>query len=145
MVTLRKLTNNDVQMLSERFHMSTDQAKQLVAQSDAEVFHDRFFQMFIISVDGLNVGALSIFEHSPSIVSIGPEVFEEYRQHGYATAAMKIAMNLARSKGYSFVSQQIRTNNAASIKLHLNLGFESDRQVHKSRNQNEVFIYVKAL
>lgn len=145
MVTLRKISEKDRLMLSERFHMSSDAAKRLIDQSDASLFQDRFFELYVISVGGISVGAISLFAHSSSVVSIGPEVFEEHRRHGYATAAMKMAMKLACEKGYTRIRQQIRVNNLASIKLHTRLGFETDGQIYKNRNQNEVLIYWKSL
>lgn len=54
-------------------------------------------------------------------------------------------MNIAMTKGYKIVCQQIRTNNAASIQLHTKLGFETDNYTFLNNNKNEANIYLKAL
>ena len=56
---------------------------------------------------------------------------------------MKAIMGIA--KGYKIVSQQIRTNNTASIALHTKLGFETDNCIFKNKNDNEVSIYFKLI
>ena len=69
-------------------------------------------------------------------MSIGPEVFGEYRRKGFAKEAMICACEMAKEKGFKIVSQQIRTNNAASIALHLSLGFETNELVFTIGDEN---------
>ena len=58
---------------------------------------------------------------------------------------MIIACQKAKEKGFKIVSQQIRTNNAASIALHSSLGFETNELVYTNAKGNQVSIYLKCL
>ncbi len=101
--------------------------------------------MFAVINDDKIVGTISLYEHSHSVVSIGPEIFAEYRKQGYAFQAMETAIMTAKGKGYKIVSQQIRANNIASLKLHVKLGFETDDYVYKNSRGNDVLIFLKSL
>ena len=128
-----------------KYNMSLESTSKLIMQSSSELYEDKFFKMFVVLNEQVCVGMISLYEHSSSIVSIGPDIFKKYRQRGYATEAMKAAMDIARAKGYKIVCQQIRTNNNASIKLHTKLGFETDNYVFRNRNNNEIVLYIKSL
>ena len=82
--------------------------------------------------------------HNDSITD-GPEIFESYRRHGFATEAMMLAIKKAKSKGYKLVLQQIRVDNVASIALHRKLGFETDGYAYKNKNGNDVQFFIKPL
>ena len=56
-----------------------------------------------------------------------------------------LAMDIAKSKGYKVVMQQIRADNVASIALHNSQGFETDGYVYTNKKGNEVLIYIKVL
>ena len=58
---------------------------------------------------------------------------------------MVLAMELAHQKGYKIVSQQIRTDNTASIALHKALGFETSGAIYTNAKGNQVSIYLKSL
>ena len=145
MIKLRPISEADAILLSEKFNTSLEDINKLLFQSNSELYEDRFFKMYAVMLGELCVGTISLYEHSASVVSIGPHIFEEYRQRGYATEAMKAIMDVAKSKGYKIISQQIRTNNTASIELHTKLGFETDNCIFKNRNDNKVYIYLKSI
>ena len=140
---LRPISKEYTEILSDKYNMSLEDINKLITQSDSELFENKFFKMYVIMIAELIVGTISIYEHSANVVSIGPDIFEEYRQCGYATKAMKAIMDIAKAKGYKVVFQQIRTNNTASIALHTKLGFETDNCIFKNKNDNEVSIYLK--
>jgi len=140
---LRPISKEYTEILSDKYNMSLEDINKLITQSDSELFENKFFKMYVIMIAELIVGTISIYEHSANVVSIGPDIFEEYRQCGYATEAMKAIMDIAKAKGYKVVFQQIRTNNTASIALHTKLGFETDNCIFKNKNDNEVSIYLK--
>ena len=94
-------------------------------------FANKYFEMFAIVNDTEMVGMISLYQHSPNVISCGPEIFECYRKRGFAGNAMMLAMKTAKSKGYKLVLQQIRVDNIASIALHKKLGFETDGYVYK--------------
>lgn len=140
---LRPISKEYTEILSDKYNMSLEDINKLITQSDSELFENKFFKMYVIMIAELIVGTISIYEHSANVVSIGPDIFEEYRQRGYATKAMKAIMDIAKAKGYKVVFQQIRTNNTASIALHTKLDFETDNCIFKNKNDNEVSIYLK--
>lgn len=145
MTELRPISVDNSELLSEKYNMSVEDTDSLIARSEAELYEDRYFKMFAVSDGEVCVGIISLYEHSASVISIGPDIFEEYRRRGFATEAVKAAMDIAREKGYKIVFQQIRTDNIASIRLHKKLGFETDNNTFKNRNGNEVCIYLKSL
>ena len=101
--------------------------------------------MLAIVEDGRLVGTVSLFEHSPSCASIGPEVFARERRRGIAFSAMRILLKTASEKGYRIIQQQVRADNTASIRLHEKLGFETDGYIYKNRHGHDVLLYLKAL
>ncbi len=145
MLELKPISEADTELLMAKYNMSLESTSKLIMQSSSELYEDKFFKMFVVLNEQVCVGMISLYEHSSSIVSIGPDIFKKYRQRGYATEAMKAAMDIARAKGYKIVCQQIRTNNNASIKLHTKLGFETDNYVFRNRNNNEIVLYIKSL
>ena len=145
MIELRPISVDNIELLAEKYNMSVEDANNLIARSDSELYENKYFKMLVVLNGASCVGIVSLYEHSSSIVSIGPDIFKEYRQRGYATEAMKVAMDIARAKGYKIVCQQIRTNNSASINLHAKLGFETDNYVFRNRNNNEIVLYIKSL
>ena len=145
MITLQKISNQNAEAVSEHTAMSKTDIDQMIKSSDAKIFNGRFFEMYVIMSEEKIVGLISLFEYSPSVVSIGPEIFAEYRKLGYATKAMQMAMDIAKSIGYKIVLQQVRADNVASIKLHTKLGFETDNMVFKNKKNNDVCFYLKSI
>ncbi len=62
-----------------------------------------------------------------------------------AREAMLYVCTIAKEKGCKVVSQQIRTNNVASIVLHSSLGFETNGLTYTNAKGNQVAIYSKYL
>lgn len=147
MVSLRNFCMEDSVVLHQqnRFQMSLDVIQKMIAEWNTRLFDNRYFEMFAVINENEIVGTLSLYEHSPSVVSIGPEIFTEYRRCGFALQAMETAIAIAKAKGYKIVSQQIRTNNIASLGLHAKLGFETDDYVYKNRRGSDVLIFLKSL
>lgn len=145
MIELKPINNAYIDLLLTKKNMTSEDVNCLIECSDSELYENKYFKMFAILYEELCVGTISLYEHSASVVSIGPEIFEEFRQCGYASKAMTLAMDIARLKGYNIICQQIRTNNIASIRLHTKLGFETDKYIYTNRNANEINIYLKSL
>ena len=53
--------------------------------------------------------------------------------------------DMTLDKGFKIVSQEVRTNNTASIALHCSLGFETSESVFTNAKGNQVSIYLKSL
>ena len=101
--------------------------------------------MFAIINNDTVVGMISMYEHSKSVISIGPEIFEEYRRQGFAKSAMEKVISIAQRKQYAIVLQHVRINNEASIKLHESLNFEKDNSIYKNKKGNDIYLYLKCI
>ncbi|MBE6696632.1 MAG: GNAT family N-acetyltransferase [Ruminococcaceae bacterium] len=147
MILLRNLKKEDASELQEYVYsdLSTEQVEALICDWDKKQFNGKYFEMYAIVSDEKVVGTISLYQHSSEVISIGPEIFCEYRRKGFAKEAMICACQMAKEKGFKIVSQQIRTNNAASIALHCSLGFETNELVFTNAKGNQVYIYLKCL
>ena len=147
MIFLRNLKIEDASELQKYGYsgMSAEQVEALICDWGQKQFDGKYFEMFAIISDEKIVGTVSLYQHSLEVVSIGPEVFDEYRRKGFAKKAMMLACQMAKEKGFKIVSQQIRTDNAASIALHRSLGFETNGIVYTNSKGNQVSIYLKCL
>ena len=147
MIFLRNLKIEDASELQKYGYsgMSAEQVEALICDWGQKQFDGKYFEMFAIISDEKTVGTVSLYQHSLEVVSIGPEVFDEYRRKGFAKKAMMLACQMAKEKGFKIVSQQIRTDNAASIALHRSLGFETNGIVYTNSKGNKVSIYLKCL
>lgn len=147
MIHLRNLKKEDASELQEYGYsdLSTEQVEALIYDWNKKQFNGKYFEMYAIVSDEKIVGTISLYQHSLEVISIGPEIFCEYRRKGFAKEAMICACQMAKEKGFKIVSQQIRTNNAASIALHCSLGFETNELVFTNAKGNQVYIYLKYL
>ncbi|MGM9624656.1 MAG: GNAT family N-acetyltransferase [Eubacteriales bacterium] len=148
MITLRNFHKNDtahLQHINGYSDLSTEQIENLIASWNQKQYNDRFFEMFAIVSGDKIVGTISLYQQSTEVISIGPEIFDEYRRNGYAKTAMIRACQIAKEKGYKIVSQQIRVDNTASIALHTSIGFETNGLIYTNAKGNQVSIYLKCL
>lgn len=147
MIYLRNFTDADaVEFLQKQnADQSPDEIRALFAKWQEKTFAGRYFEMFAVMHDAEIVGMISLYQHSESVISCGPEIFDGYRRRGFAAEAMMLAMKEAGDKGYKLISQQIRVDNTASIALHNKLGFETDGYIYKNKHGNDVQIFIKLL
>ncbi|MBQ9975035.1 MAG: GNAT family N-acetyltransferase [Clostridia bacterium] len=147
MILLRNFTESDAIEFHQKqsANISLDEVKKLIVKWQKKEFAGKYFEMFAVVKGTEIVGTISLYQHSPSVISCGPEIFESYREQRIATEAMMLAMKIAKNKGYKLMSQQIRVNNTASIALHNKLGFETDGYIYKNNHGNDVQIYIKLL
>ncbi len=147
MITLRNFLKSDASNLQAvgYSNITLAETEKLISEWNKKSLNDRYFEMFAIISGSDIIGTISLYRHSREVISIGPEIFEKYRKKGYAKEAMLCACNIARKMGYKIVSQQIRTDNTASIALHSSLGFETNGLVYTNAKGNNVAIYLKSL
>lgn len=147
MISLRNFSNDDAESFRQKNNMniSLDEIRALFAKWNEKTYAGKYFEMFAIVKNDEIVGSISLYQHSESIISCGPEVFESYRRQGIGREAMLLAMNLAKNMGYKAVTQQISRSNTASIALHNKLGFETDEYIYKNQKGTDVSIYIKLL
>ena len=145
MLTLRRFEAMDTELVASRFNLNLDGAKNLINEWNTQIFDGKHFEMFAIISNETVVGMISMYEHSKSVISIGPEIFKEYRRKGFAKAAMEKAISIAQRQHYAIVLQQVRINNDASIKLHESLNFEKDIAIYKNEKGNDIYLYLKSI
>ena len=147
MITLRNFTVDDALEFQQKQskNMPLNEVKSLLTKWQEKEFDGKYFEMFAIINDKRIVGMISLYQLSENVIHCGPEIFECYRKQGIGGEAMKLAMKIAKNKGYKLMLQQIRVNNTASIALHKKLGFETDEYIYKNRHNNDVQIFIKLL
>lgn len=147
MILLRNLKKEDASELQKGGYpnLTVEQVETLIRDWNKKQFNGKYFEMYAIASDEKIVGTISLYQHSSEVVSIGPEVFCDYRRKGFAKKAMIRACQIVKEKGFKIVSQQIRIDNAASIALHRSLGFETSELILTNAKGNQVFIYLKCL
>lgn len=147
MIELRNFRDSDAEMFREKHskHRSIDEIRDLFRKWNEKEYKGKYFEMFAIVKNEEMVGCISLYQHSENVISCGPEIFDAYQRQGVAKEAMSLAMDIAKSKGYKVVLQQIREDNVASIALHSSLKFETDGYAYRNKKGNEVLIYLKSL
>ena len=147
MIVLRNFRDSDASIFQEKHsqYLFVEEIRELFQKWNIKEYEGKYFEMFAIVKDEEIVGRISLYQHSENVISCGPEIFEGYCRLGFAKEAMMLAMDIAKSKGYKVVMQQIRADNVASIALHNSLGFETDGYVYRNKKGNEVVIYLKTL
>ena len=145
MLTLRRFEAMDTELVASRFNLNLDGAKNLINEWNTQIFDGKHCEMFAIISNETVVGMISMYEHSKSVISIGPEIFKEYRRKGFSKAAMEKVISIAHSQHYAIVLQQVQINNEASIKLHESLNFERDNAIYKNKKGNDIYLYLKCI
>lgn len=147
MIVLRNFMARDIPTLQKyRYQDWKDQKiREMMGQWNEKKHEGKYFEMFAITDGQTLVGSISLYEHTKSIVSLGLEIFMEHRRKGYASAAVREALQIAKNKGYQIVLNQVGTNNMESIALHQKLGFETDRYEYKNQKGNSVYLFLKLL
>ena len=125
--------------------LGEDEIRSLIREWNTGSYNDSFFEMFAILRDGEIVGAISLMEHTKSVASIGAEIYPAFRRMGIAYAANLLLFDRAKQLGYKVIQNQVRTDNAASIRLNEKLGFESDRYIYRNRKDHPVYLFLKVL
>ena len=145
-IKLRKFNTEDAYLLKKyQFHqMDMNEITDMIALRNKNLYNGRYCEVFAAECEGALSGWFSMAELPNGRISIGPTVFEPYRQKGIAFSVMRNLLLTAKRNGYSLAEAQIRINNAASIKLHEKLGYIQIKKI-TNRNGNEVYIYMKKL
>ena len=145
-IELKPISILDIEWLdkTEYKSLSTEKRLMLVDDSERRLCRDEFFCFFLVKVDENVVGVINIQGHGKDVVSVAPEIFEEYRGKGFAYKGLSLAYIFAKDKGFKELTAGIREQNFASQKLHKKLGFKFVKN-SISRNGNVLKIYSKQL
>ena len=117
---------------------------ELISRSIEKSYENKYFEFFLLQNDSDIVGLMNFKAHSDTVISVAPEIKEEFRGKGFATAGLKLAYNLAKEKGFKIAIADIREDNLPSIKLHEKLGFEYMR-TYKNLKGTTLRLYLKLL
>lgn len=124
-LTLTPLEEDDLPLLAFYQGCEAETLRPMLAESMAKTHQGRYYEQFIIRLEGCAVGLASLYAHEDGTVSDGVEIFPPFRRCGFAAWALNVLLDRARSSGYAGMTAQIRTDNAASVALHAKLGFIS--------------------
>ncbi len=116
----------------------------MLAASQAQCHEGRYYRQFSVYRAGQLVGCVSLAAQTDCSVSAGVEIFPPFQRSGLGFRAMLLLMDKAREQGYTLMTSQVRTDNAASIALHRRLGF-APGEVWRNRRGREVRTWQKDL
>lgn len=147
MIVLRHFTASDIPILQKYRcqNWNVQEIQEMMEQWNRKEYEGKYFEMFAVTAGQTVVGSISLYEHTKSIVSLGLEIFLEYRRRGYASAAVREALQIAKNRGYQIVRDRVRTNNTASIALHQKLGFETDGHEYENPKGDKMHLFLKPL
>ena len=147
MVVLRHFLEQDAGFICGNVYpdLTIDGAAAMIREWNSGVHQGKYFEMFaVLSGDDI-VGYASLLEHSHSTVSAGIEILITDQNKGFGAQTLATLIDLAVSKGYRIMFDQVRADNLASIRLHEKLGFESDKYIYRNRKNKEIILYIKPL
>ncbi len=146
MITLRNFAEADVLELQQNKyrHKTISEVQEMIREMNRKCYNNKYFEMFAVVYQERIVGMISLYAHSKSVISCGPEIFEGECRKGYGYEALQHALLVARDKRYKIAVAQIRTDNVASIALHQKAKFEMDHEYVNSRG-NPVYFMLRPI
>lgn len=137
MITLRSVGYNDCALFTGSSYeaMTPDSMREMIGESVLKLHNGRFFELFAIMEGDVCVGFVSLYAHSDTDISCGPEIKPPYRKQGFAYLAVKRALEHAKQLGFTKAIAQVRQDNIASIALHQKLGFTAHRDYFNKRGR----------
>ncbi|MFN5295761.1 MAG: GNAT family N-acetyltransferase [Flavobacteriales bacterium] len=137
MISLRSISEDDFELLFEWENIEElwKVSEQTGPFSKAEIqgfmetcmdVTDYSIERLLICLDNEPIGAIDLLEYDPKIGHCNVGVFivsPEHRGKGYAKSAMKEVIHEVKSRGYKLIKAIIYSDNEASRRLFLSLGF----------------------
>lgn len=143
-ITLAPLAEADLPVLAYYHCCTAEDLLPMLEESRAQCHEGRYYEQFAVQMNGCLVGGVSLYAHDAETVCNGVEIFPPFRQCGFAARALTLLSDIARERGYTVQTAQVRTNNTASIALHRSLGMTAG-EPWINRNGNEVVTFRKTL
>ena len=110
----------------------------------AKNHNGKYFELLAV-MDGMYcVGFVSLYGHSDTEISCGPEIKPQYRNQGLAYQAVIQALEYTKRNGYTKAVAQVRTDNFSSIALHKKLDFHTCKE-YTNKKGNPVIWFEKDL
>jgi len=122
-IILEPLCEADLPVLAYYQRTTADALTPMLAAARSRLHEGRYYEAFGVRVNGCLTGLVSLLEQPDGTVSGGADTFLPFRQCGFAFRALTMLTDVARERGFTVQTAQIRTDNAASIALHSKLGF----------------------
>ncbi len=100
MIAIRSFNENDALLLKQMHYKECDEniIKDIIEEWNTKEYKGKYFEMFAVVDDECLVGQVSIYEHSKNIVSLGVEIYPEYRRKGYAYISSGLVLDYAKKK-----------------------------------------------
>ena len=143
-IELMPLTESDLPVIAYYQSCTVESLMPMLAASESKTHEGRYYEQFAIRVDGCMVGMVSLFAQEDGTVCDGVDIFPPFRRCGFAREGLLQLMEIAKARGFSVQTAQVRTNNTASIGLHRGLGFVPG-EPWINRKGNEVRTWRKEL
>lgn len=143
-ICLAPLTAEDMPELAAYRNCPVEELQLMLEESLAQNHDGCYYEQFTMRADGRLVGVMSLYARADGVVSEGVEVFEPFRRNGFAAQGLSLLMDVARKRGYSVMTAQVRVDNTASIALHEKLGFQRGEKWCNRRGR-EVYTFCKPL
>ncbi len=146
MLTVRPIRQGESDLLSDTSYetMSEAEKEQMILESLAQNYEGRYFELLVVEDSGNCVGFMSLYAHSETMISCGPEIKRRSRKKGYGYRGEQAALAYAKSIGYTEATAQVRVDNTASRALHEKLGFILQR-IYVNQKGREVCEYKREL
>lgn len=125
------------------FPHSRKEILKLIHIWNKKIYCDNYFEMFIIKLDSVNTGLLSLYQHNRD-VSVGISIDRNFQKQGIAARAIKSIEEKAKNDKWENLLSQCRVDNLASVKLHEKCCFICIDKIINSKG-HEVFIWKKKL
>ena len=124
-IVLEPISFSDIEVLklTEYRNLSIESKTKLVNDSQKGICNGNFFRFYLIKNKNETVGVINMYGHGTDTISVAPEIFEKFRNKGFAIESLNIAYEIAKGLGFNKVIAGIREENVASQKLHEKLGF----------------------
>ena len=125
MILLRNFADDDAIEFQQKHNakMSIDEVKILITKWQEKEFANKYFEMFAIIKDNEIVGMISLYQHSATVISCGPEIFERYRKQGIGQALVQGLVNHLQQNNVIALLLEVRVSNHPAISLYEKLGF----------------------
>lgn len=146
MIFLHPVGYDDVDLFKDSSYstMPHNNMHQMISESIAKIHNGNYFGLFAVMDDMRCVGFVSMYGHSDTEISCGPEIKPQYREQGFAYYAVKQALEYAKRIGFIKAVAQVRKDNFASVALHKKLGFDVCKE-YTNKKGNPVFWFEKSL
>ena len=123
-IALRSFTFDDVPVLKRYLYSkrSDKSIYNMVEAWNSKILEGRYNEMFAVTVDGSVVGYVQLTEQPDGSVSLDANIFSDYRGKTYGTQGVQALLSIAKEKGYSTVTAQVRKENVPSCRLCKRVG-----------------------